>query len=186
MENDYMNLFGSKKREQAREAAQETSWQSRYPLVANYQEQANSIAQAQMEYNTINAQPAHTAGSKRVKARQLSTLSSWIQAMKANLKDIYTGVAPAVEPKAPMPSVTPVSSTLIPNAYAVSNNATPAAVATTASTPIGFNSLNNGLTQGMGTQPQTKAAKSNKKIIFIAGGIVVAAVLVALLVKKKK
>lgn len=189
MNQEYMNLFGSRKREQARQAAQEQDWQHKYPLTSNAGQQAQMIQQAQMELNTLSAEPAHTAGAKRVKDRQIATLNAWISSMKNNLKDLQVGVAPAVTSANAIQSYSPVSSPILPNAYSVSQPISPSTSPIGGlSSAFGLGSTDTSATQqAMPTSNAVPAAtNSKKKIIFIAGGIVAAAIIIALVVKKKK
>jgi hypothetical protein len=78
----------SKKKQARRAQAASNKWSTQFPLVDDYASQQAMISQAQLQLKTLQAQGSK---SKQVRA-EIAQLSKWIGVMKAQLKDLKTGL----------------------------------------------------------------------------------------------
>jgi hypothetical protein len=83
----------SKRAENRRRQAAANEYSKKYPLVDDANAMQNSINVALAELKTIDSTPANTAGAKRVKKRNSTTLRSWMLTMREHLKDLQSGMA---------------------------------------------------------------------------------------------
>jgi len=91
----------SKKKQARRAQAASNKWSTQFPLVDDYASQQAMINQAQLQLKTLQGQGMK---SKQVKA-EITQLSKWIGVMRAQLKDLKTGMdmASTNMQKAPTP-----------------------------------------------------------------------------------
>ena len=92
----------SKKKQARRAQAASNKWSTQFPLVDDYASQQAMINQAQLQLKTLQGQGGK---SKQVKA-EIAQLSKWIGVMKAQAKDLKTGMDMASTniQKAPTPT----------------------------------------------------------------------------------
>lgn len=83
----------SKRAENRRRQAAANEYSKKYPLLDNANAMQDSIDRALAELKTIDSTPANTAGAKRVKKRNSTTLRSWMLVMREHMKDLQSGMA---------------------------------------------------------------------------------------------
>lgn len=105
----------SKRAENRRRQAAANEYSKKYPLLDDANAMQNSIDRALAELKTIDSTPATTAGAKRVKKRNSSTLRSWMLTMREHLKDLQSGMAIATTQQTGTVAVMPEIKVLPPD-----------------------------------------------------------------------
>jgi hypothetical protein len=82
----------SKKAENKRRQAASNEYSKKYPLLDDVSSMEASLSAARLELKNLNNMAANTAGAKRVKARNSSTLSKWTLVMSSHIKDLKAGM----------------------------------------------------------------------------------------------
>lgn len=100
----------SKKKQARRAQAASNKWSTQFPLVDDYASQQAMISQAQLQLKTLQAQGSK---SKQVKA-EITQLSKWIGVMRAQLKDLKTGMDMASTNMQKAPTPTAIASAQLP------------------------------------------------------------------------
>lgn len=100
----------SKKKQARRAQAASNKWSTQFPLVDDYASQQAMINQAQLQLKTLQAQGGK---SKQVKA-EIAQLSKWIGVMRAQLKDLKTGMDMASTNIQKAPAPTAIASAQLP------------------------------------------------------------------------
>jgi hypothetical protein len=94
----------SKKAENKRRQAASNEYSKKYPLLDDLSSMEASLSAAKLELKNLNNMSANTAGAKRVKARNSSTLSKWTLVMSGHIKDLKAGMNMASSQVAPVPA----------------------------------------------------------------------------------
>jgi hypothetical protein len=100
-----LTVAAKKRAENRRRQAAANDFSKKYPLSDDAATMQSYIAQATTEVKNLNAQPATTAGAKRVKKRNVEMLNKWILVMKDHSKDLKAGISVATTQVAPVPPV---------------------------------------------------------------------------------
>lgn len=100
----------SKKKQARRAQAASNKWSTQFPLVDDFESQKAFINKAQLQLKTLQAQGGK---SKQVKA-EIAQLSKWIVVMKAQAKDLKTGLDMASTNLQKAPSPTSVAQSQLP------------------------------------------------------------------------
>jgi len=158
------------KRKQARRAqAASNKWSTQFPLVDDFASQQAMINQAQLQLKTLQAQGGK---SKQVKA-EIAQLSKWIGVMKAQLKDLKTGLDMASTniQKAPSPK-------------AISESSLPVAQITTGTDNIPTGVSSTDVAQNVANGGNLATATKKPTNWLLIGGVVVGVVLLFRMFKK--
>ena len=99
-----IGIAASKKAENKRSQAAANEYSKKYPLVDDLSSMEASLSAAKLELKNLNNMVAKTAGAKRVKARNSSTLSKWTLVMSGHIKDLKAGMNMASSQVAPVPA----------------------------------------------------------------------------------
>jgi hypothetical protein len=99
-----IGIAASKKAENKRSQAAANEYSKKYPLVDDLSSMEASLSTAKLELKNLNNMVAKTAGAKRVKARNSSTLSKWTLVMSGHIKDLKAGMNMASSQVAPVPA----------------------------------------------------------------------------------
>ncbi len=158
------------KKTQARRAqAASNKWATKFPLLDDFASQQAMISQAQLQLKTLQSQPVK---SKQVKA-EIAQLSKWIGVMKAQAKDLKTGMDTASTnlQKAPSPQTIAQAPLPVVKAGTVTDNAP---------TGVSLSDVAQNVANG-----DNLAAPTKKPINWLLiGGIAVAAILIFRTIKK--
>lgn len=100
-----LTVAAKKRAENRRRQAAANDFSKKYPLSDDAATMQSYISQATTEVKNLNAQPATTAGAKRVKKRNVEMLNKWILVMKDHSKDLKAGISVATTQVAPVPQV---------------------------------------------------------------------------------
>lgn len=156
-----ITIAAKKRAENRRKQAAANEYSKKYPLVDDAATMQNYISAANAELKNLNAQPATTAGAKKVKKANVQMLTKWVLVMKDHSKDLKSGIVMASTDMAPVPPATEGT------APSTSPDALPPA-------------------PPAGEEPTGAAAPAKKGTNWLLiGGAVVAVILVVNLLKKK-
>jgi len=100
----------SKKKQAKRAQAASNKWSTQFPLVDDFASQKAMLDKAQLQLKTLQAQGGK---SKQVKA-EIAQLSKWIGVMKAQAKDLKTGMDMASTNVQKAPSPNAISQSQLP------------------------------------------------------------------------
>jgi hypothetical protein len=78
--------------EAQRKAEAANEFASKYPLSQDINEVRQNIGKATIELSTLKNSKPSTSGGKRIKTRNITALSSWINTMQNTIKDMQSGV----------------------------------------------------------------------------------------------
>ena len=82
----------SKRAANRRKQAAANVFSQKYPLLDDARAMQNAIDAAVLELKNIDASPAKTAGTKRIKKRNSDALRQWIVVMNEHNKDLKSGI----------------------------------------------------------------------------------------------
>ena len=159
----------SKKKQARRAQAASNKWSTQFPLVDDYASQQAMINQAQLQLKTLQAQGGK---SKQVKA-EIAQLSKWIGVMRAQLKDLKTGMDMASTNIQKAPTPTAIASAQLP----VAQMAAP-----TENAPTGVTSGD--VAENVANGDNLASATKKPTNWLLIGGLVVGAVVLYRMFKK--
>lgn len=102
----------NKKKQARRQQAAANKWSTQFPLVDDYASQQAMIDKASLQLRTLQGTKVK-GGSKQAKA-DMQQLSKWIGVMKAQAKDLKTGMDMASTNQGQAPSVSQIENAPLP------------------------------------------------------------------------